>query len=153
MDIETYILERVDNQIEWYDKKSNKAQRHYKNIQYLEMAISLAIPLLAPFSVDCQVLACLIGVLGALIAALNSISKMNHLYENWIEYRTTCERLKREKYLFTMNVSPYSNTQKSKQLFVSTIESIILSENNEWKESLQVEDAYKVPVCQSETGS
>ena len=48
--IEEYISTRVDDQIEWYDKKSMKAQKLYKRSQFAEIIISALIPVLTSFA-------------------------------------------------------------------------------------------------------
>ena len=37
LEIKDYIRDRVDDQITWYDKKSQTAQKHYKRIQIIEI--------------------------------------------------------------------------------------------------------------------
>lgn len=71
MDIKEYIRERLDPQIDWYDKKSMKAQRWYKATQIIEIILASAIPLLTGYSKYSFWLPVIIGIFGALIAILN----------------------------------------------------------------------------------
>ena len=58
----------------------------------------------------------------------------NRWHEEWIEYRFTCEALKRHKILYLTNSDPYDNTQEiNGKLLVSNVEAIISSENKQWK--------------------
>ena len=50
MNIQEYIEKRVDDQINWYDEKSRKAQKWYKGLQLLEIIIAALIPLLSGYT-------------------------------------------------------------------------------------------------------
>ena len=97
MDIKEYIRERLDPQIDWYDKKSMKAQRWYKVTQIIEIILASAIPLLTGYSKYSFWLPVIIGIFGALIAIIESVTKLYKFHENWIQYRSTCELLKYQK--------------------------------------------------------
>ncbi len=130
---EEYISERVDGQIEWYDNKSQKAQSWFKRIRIIEIIAAGSIPLFAGFGSGENWSIFIVGVLGALVAMLASLLSLNQFHENWIEYRTTCESLKHEKYLFLTNSEPY-HIDDSFGLFVQRIESLISKENSAWSQ-------------------
>jgi hypothetical protein len=44
-----YLTYRVDNQIDWYDKKSSWNQRLYKRLQILQIVAAASIPIFAGF--------------------------------------------------------------------------------------------------------
>lgn len=134
MNIENYLVSRVDDQINWYDKKSASCQKKYKTTQTIEIILAASIPLLSAYSKDCIIIAILVGLLGAAIAVIESLTKLYKWHENWIEYRTTCELLRYQKYLFETKSTPYNTEPESiENLFVRNIENIISSENNKWK--------------------
>lgn len=130
---EEYIEQRVIDQINWYDTKSQKSQKWFKRIRGLEIISASAIPLFAGFGQGATWSIMLIGVLGAIVALLASLLSLNQFQENWIEYRTTCESLKHEKYLFLTNAEPY-NEDDPFGLFVQRIESLISKENSAWSQ-------------------
>lgn len=133
MDIEQYIKNRVDDQIDWYDNKSVYCQKRYKFLQITEIVFAALIPLLSAYSKN-QIVSIIVGLLGAAIAIIESITKLNKYHENWIEYRTTCELLRYQKYLFETHSSPYNQEEETvENLFVRNVENIISSENNKWK--------------------
>lgn len=133
MDIEQYMSKRVDDQIEWYDNKSAYCQKMYKILQITEIILAALIPLLSAYSENCAI-AIVVGLFGSAIAITESISKLNKYHENWIEYRTTCELLRYQKYLYETHSSPYNQEEETiENLFVRNIENIISSENNKWK--------------------
>jgi len=134
MTIENYLSERVDDQINWYDKKAKQAQKYYKISQVIEIICASLIPILSGYITQIWWLAIIVAILGAIIAAIESLSRLFNLHENWIEYRTTCELLRNEKHLYLLSSGPYASTPESKeQIFVRNIEALISSENAKWK--------------------
>lgn len=134
MEIEEYIKTRVNDQIDWYDKKSISCQKKYKITQTIEIILAALIPLLSGYAKDCIIIAIIIGTLGAAIAIIESLTKLYKWHENWIEYRTTCELLRYQKHLYETKSAPYNSEPESiENIFVRNIENIISSENNKWK--------------------
>jgi hypothetical protein len=128
-----YITERVDGQIGWYDQKSQRAQRWFKRLRGLEIIAAAAIPLIAGFGGGSPSSVVLVGVLGAIVVIITSLLGLNQFQENWIEYRTTCESLRHEKYFFLTNAEPY-HEEGAFDLFVQRIESLISKENSTWSQ-------------------
>jgi len=128
-----YIDERVDDQIDWYDQKSQRAQRWFKRLRAAEIMAAGTIPLFAGFGGGSTWSVAVTGVLGAVVAILASLVSLNRFQENWIEYRTTCESLKHEKYLFLTNADPYLEDDPFR-LFVRRIEGLISKENSAWSQ-------------------
>ena len=76
----------------------------------------------------------IVGILGAALAVIQSITKLNSYHENWIQYRTTCELLKYHKFLYLTQTSPYNTSEETiENLFIRNVEDIISSENSQWK--------------------
>ena len=79
--------------------------------------------------------------MGAIIAIIESITKLFKWHENWIEYRTTCELLRYQKHLYLTKSAPYNTEPETiDNIFVRNIENIISSENNKWKNINSQED-------------
>ncbi len=133
--IDSYIKNRLDDQINWYDKKAQQAQRIYKWLQVTEFVIAAAIPLLTNYTVNCPAVAFVVGLLGAAITVIEGTEHLGRYHENWIEYRSACETLKHEKNLYLMNAYPYGTDETKEQLFVHNIEDLLSSEGNKWKAS------------------
>ena len=133
MEADQYIDERVDDQIGWYDRKSGNAQKAFKFIRGLEVIAAGLIPLFAGFGNGTHSSVLTIGALGAGVAILASFLSLFQFQENWIEYRTTCESLKHEKYLFLTGAEPYNDVAPY-DLFVQRIESLISKENSVWSQ-------------------
>ena len=134
MDIEKYIETRVEAEIKWYSQKSRHCQRMYKLYQVIEIILASSIPLLSAYSGNNQVIAFIVGLFGAIIAIIESITKLFKYHENWIQYRSTCELLKYQKFMYLTKSYPYnSNDETVENIFVKNVENIISSENNQWK--------------------
>ena len=136
MNEEEYVSSRVDDQIGWYDRKSQNAQCWYKWLRGFEILSAASIPLIAGFAKDPFPVNLAVALLGALIAVISSIVSLNQFQENWTEYRTTCESLKHEKFLFLTKSEPY-HEEESFRLFVQRVESLISKENSAWSQYTQ----------------
>lgn len=128
-----YFSERLDNQIDWYDKKSIQSQRWFKRLQVIVIVSSATIPFLSGYmSEETLYLKIAIGLLGLLIAAITAVLGLYQFQENWLEYRTTCETLRHEKYLFLAKAAPY-NEEDPFLLLVERVEGLISKENTNWQ--------------------
>ena len=136
MNEDEYMTARVDNQIDWYDRKSKESQYWFKFLRGFEIIAAAAIPLIAGFAKDPFPVALVVGLLGASIAVISSIVSLNQFEENWTEYRTACESLKHEKFLFLTRAEPYHEDQPF-SLFVQRVESMISKENSAWSQYTQ----------------
>ena len=94
------IIERLEDQINWYDRKSRSAQRIYKRVRWWRsFSRSAVIPLLAGLSFPHDKL--VIAFLGVLITVLEGILHLNQYQQLWSAYRSTCEALKHERYVYS----------------------------------------------------
>lgn len=101
------IMERLQDQIAWYDRKSMINQRYFKRIKMVEIAAAAIIPFLSAFS--SRLTTWVTGGLGVLITVLEGVLHLNQYQQNWIAYRSTCESLKHEKYVYLGKASPYAS--------------------------------------------
>mgnify|MGYP000094324648 CR=1 FL=1 len=136
--VETYLDERVNDQIEWYDRKSGKNQFIYKFLKVTTIILAVSIPFLTGFLSDSAggFLKYVIGGFGLIVAIIESLQGVYKFHENWIQYRTTAESLKHHKYLFITRSGPYSVVNPFPG-FVENIENLISKENSVWAEALK----------------
>ncbi len=144
MNEEEYIKERLDSQIEWYDRKSQEAQKWHKRLKKIEVLCAAVIPLLAGLGDKVDFGGVIIGLLGVIIAVCAGVSHINKYQENWLMYRTTCESLKHEKYLFITNSKSYADYDAFSR-FVERIEGLISKENSQWSRVTN-EKAHNKPI-------
>ena len=133
-----YIKVRLDQQIDWYDKKSMQAQRNYKLLQRIEIIAAALIPVFVGFISEWQFFEAIIVILGAVVVITSSFTKLGKFHENWLQYRQTCELLKHEKYLYLTATNPYE--EQNFQLLVERVESIISAENVNWSQLATMDD-------------
>jgi hypothetical protein len=88
-------IQRLEDQIQWYDQRSNRNQRTFKLLKIIMIVAAALIPLLVGLPVP----AWATGALGVVIAVTEGIQQLNQYHANWISYRSTCEALKHEKFL------------------------------------------------------
>jgi hypothetical protein len=51
--------------------------------------------------------------------------------QNWITYRSTCERLRHEKFLFAAGAGPYT-VARAEALLAERVESLVSQEHAAW---------------------
>lgn len=129
-----YLLNRLDDQIEWYSNKSGRNQKYFKHYKWAEMGISATIALLSLFISECPYIKYIIALLSSLIIIIVSLHGLHNFHENWIEYRKTSELLKNEKYTYLNAAGVYRDLDDSDRfiLLVERCESIISHENVNW---------------------
>jgi hypothetical protein len=128
--------ERLEDQINWYDTRSQQAQRRYKTMKGLVLAIAAAIPVVAAFELPVYVA----GILGAVIVVLEGLLNAYQYHTNWLTYRSAAEALKREKYLYLARADVYSRAKDPLRLLSRRIEGLIAQEHGRWVATLQHED-------------
>src|SRR5690606_22203920 len=95
------------------------------------------VPVLVGFADDYAAVGIIVGVLGAIVVVLASLLSLGKYQENWIEYRTACESLKHEKFLFLTAAEPYQGEDRF-SLFVQRVEGLISKENSAWAQQTRV---------------
>lgn len=138
------IMERLEDQIHWYDLKSGINMRWYKRLKISEIASAAVIPFLAASNIPRAML--VTGVLGVLVTLFEGMLQLNQYHENWIRYRSTCESLKHEKYIYLANAGPYANVEKPRALLAERVESLVSQEHAKWA-TVQQQDPQGKPAA------
>jgi hypothetical protein len=140
MTIPEYIQQRVDNQIEWYEKKAALNKYRYRIIELIIIVSGALIPFINSIAifysnkdsptVPYQLLLFISSLLGFIITIVTGFSKMEKYFEIWTIYRTNAEVLKKEKFFYENNAGQYSKLPQEDRdkLFVENIEFILSSE-------------------------
>ncbi|OEU63027.1 MAG: hypothetical protein BA867_02845 [Desulfobacterales bacterium S5133MH16] len=141
MDEQQYIEERIDNQIKWYSNKSQWNQTWYKRLRALEILAASTIPLLTGYLTEVFTLRYVIGILSVIIAVISGILTLYKFQENWTEYRTTCESLKHEKFLYLTKTEVY-DADNSFTLLVQRVEALISKEHTKWSQYIKAPEKH-----------
>lgn len=137
MNEDQYIKNRLDDQITWYSKKSVWNQKWYKRLHIIAIVAAVTIPFLSGYmSGETIWMKFTIGLLGFLAAAIIAVLNLYQFQENWIEYRTTCESLKHEKYLYLTKTAPYDG-EDAFPLLVEQVETLFSRENTNWSRQMR----------------
>jgi len=132
---EKYLNERYYPQIEWYDKKAELNHKWYKILQLGLIILSSLTPVLIAIDFgfpESRILKWIPITSSIIVAILTASLKTFKFQENWINYRTTCETLKKEKYFYEAGIYDYDSTQDKEATFVERVENLISRENTLW---------------------
>jgi hypothetical protein len=128
---EEYISHRLDDQIDWYSKKSSSCQNRYKALRVVEIIAAALIPFLSGMGDKIPCSQWIVGAFGVTIALAVAGGALFKYHENWIQYRVTSEQLKQEKFLFATRSGPYADQERF-QLLVQRVEALISKEAATW---------------------
>jgi CO dehydrogenase/acetyl-CoA synthase beta subunit len=128
-------LARLEDQIEWYDRKSRSAQRIFKRAKIVEILAAAMIPFLAGVSFRHDKL--VTAALGVLITILEGILHLNQYQQIWSSYRSTCEALKHEKFTYLGMAGPYADAPNPRVVLAERVESLVSQEHAQWNSMQQ----------------
>jgi hypothetical protein len=77
----------------------------------------------------------ILGAMGAAIVVLEGVQQLQQHEQNWITYRSTCEALKHEKYLFQAGAGPYAAALRPEALLADRVEGLVSQEHARWTSS------------------
>ncbi len=123
---------RLNDQLDWYDRKSGDNQKRYKQIKVAQLILAGSIPVFA-----------LVGdtwgrwvtaILGASVAILEGLQQLGQYNNLWVSYRATAEQLKHEKYLFLAHAGPYKGLKEEDalSLLAERVEEQVSTEHAKW---------------------
>ena len=129
-DFKKYLEDRYEDQIRWYGKTSRRNKRYYSWFQWSAIALSASIPVLVVTldGNDKWITAALSVVLAIATTGLKTFK----FQENWLNYRTIAETLKKEKFYLCADLFEYATVENKERLFVERVERIISTENTLW---------------------
>ena len=130
MDIESYLTERVDDQIKYFDSNAIWNQKAYKGLKGTAIfcniftILTIALTLIPYFKVYMSIVALSLAMI---VLATYQIEEFYNFGAKWEKFRLVAEQIKSEKYLFLNGVGTYSpgDTDQKKILFIEKIEGII----------------------------
>ncbi len=116
----------------------------------LPVLLGIGITIFSPFAMQWDWRGALaLSLAGGGIAVCGSLLALNHHQENWLRYRGLAEALKRQKYLFLTGTCPYDDASTAFPRLVSTCESLLSVENNQWSQEMSKLSEAKVAETQN----
>jgi hypothetical protein len=76
-----------------------------------------------------------LGVLSSTIVVLEGAQHLFQYHEHWITYRSTCEALRHERYLYLAAAGPYADSDNPHLLLAEPIEGLLSPEHATWAAS------------------
>jgi hypothetical protein len=123
---------RLEDQVAWYDRKSNSCQTKYKIMKFAQITLALLIPAMSFLPSESVKWSTVFA--GAFIALLETVQHMNQYSTLWVTYRSTAERLKHEKYLFLSAAGAYRDFSEAERLvkLAERVEENVSTEHANW---------------------
>ncbi len=122
--------DRLEDQIGWYDTKSGRSQTAYKRVKVAQLVVAAAIPVAAVVGPP----AVLTAGLGAVVLIFESIQQLFQWQTTWVQYRSTAEALKHERYLYLAQAGPYYGPDRHRVL-AEQIEGLVSQEHAKWTQA------------------
>jgi hypothetical protein len=138
--VDQYIEQRLDDQQAYYSKAARKAQKSYFTIKVSETILAATIPFLSamitPETIEIKIA---VGAIGVLVTIAGGVLLLYKYHENWVNYRSTAEALKTQKFLFLAKAGPYKGRNRE-VLLVENIESLLGEEHQKWMQYMLQKD-------------
>ena len=138
---ERYMVERVKDQLEYYEAAANKAKRAHMLTQTSIIVLDILVPVIANLD---QVLfgseatkTVVITIVSLTLAIVAGIANFRKYGDLWLAYRTTEETIKKEMYLFKSGAGPYRNGESPFKVFVERIENTISVEHEKFRSLIE----------------
>jgi hypothetical protein len=120
---------RLEDQLDWYDRKSQGAQRAYKRVKIAQLVLAAGVPVAVASAVPDVVTA----TLGGLVVVLEGVQQLYQWQTNWVLYRSTRESLAHEKFLYLAGAGPYSGPHR-RRVLAERVEGLVSQEHAKWTE-------------------
>lgn len=127
-DLVHYINKRLKPKIKWYEIKARNNQLKFKSSKGSIIVLSLIVSIsnAAVFGQDSISVQIATVLSSSVIIGISAFLQLTNPQENWVLFRATAEKLKREYFLFKQDIKPYSDIADNKnKTFVENVEAIM----------------------------
>ena len=145
LDADSYLKQRVEGQLAFYEKAATSAKRAYSLMQISIIVLGLLVPVVVNIPPDvlgdkinlAPGIQLAVTLMSLSLAVLNGLLNFKKYGDLWLSYRMTEELLKHEKFLFLTGSGSYEKSDSSFPQFVQTVESIISAEHNKFRSLIE----------------
>ncbi len=136
-DENNYLEERVEGQRKWHSDKASLNKNRYQMVELITIVAGATIPVINVIDFEFisePSIRFLSALIGSIIVVAAGIGKLFKFQENWINYRTVSETLKREQEFYRYEVADYDG-QRGKQrlkMLVQRVENILASATEQY---------------------
>lgn len=141
MDVQTYLNERMADQLKYYEGAANKAKKAHHRTQTTIIVLGVVVPVIVnlPEKLGPELVTLSVTLMTLAIAILTGLSNFRKWGDLWLSFRMTEELLKYEKFNFLTGSGDYQDRGTAFNAFVNKVESIISAEHNKFR--TLIEDA------------
>ena len=107
--------DRLEDQAKYYGRSSATNKHWYTRLKIVQLVGAAAVPVVASVHAAVWVT----GGLGAVVVVVEGIQQLGQYQANWINYRSTAESLKHEKFLYLSGAGPYQGKDDDKRCWPS----------------------------------
>ena len=132
-----YLEDRLEGQRKWHSDKASLNKNRYQLVEMITIIAGATIPVINVIDfefINEPSIRILSALIGAIIVVAAGLSKLFKFQENWINYRTLSETLKREQEFYRYEVGDYDarSDQKRLKLLVQRVENILASATEQY---------------------
>lgn len=127
-----YLVDRVDDQLKYFDSRAMSNQRAYRRLKLVAITcnilttMTIALAFTAPdrLKVPMSILAL---VLSTIVLATYQLEEFQSFGAKWEKFRLVAEQIKSEKFMFLNRAGRYSavDLERGRELFVESVEGLI----------------------------
>jgi len=122
------IRSRLEAQIKFYDEGALRNSRLYHVSKVVELMAAAAVAPVSALGGPVWVTASL----GSLIVVLEGTQHVFQFHDRWIAYRSTCEAIRHERYLYLVGAGPYAGARQPDIMLAERVENLMSHEHAQW---------------------
>lgn len=136
---EHYRASRYEPAVAWYDSKALHNQQMYRRVQWVLAASIFLTPVFIGFGFlvphEYRWFKMLPLTTSGIVAAASALQGWFKFEQLWLNYRATCEALRREVHLYDAGIGDYASPAPfPEKAFVTKVEALIAREADQWQE-------------------
>lgn len=137
--MEAYVHQRLEDQIDYYEKKSAYNKKLYFSLSIAAIAANAMIPVVSVFLPSATVPKLMITILSAIAAMISSILILLNARGLWGKYRLNASRLQAFRYQYYTRSGIFAglDDEQAFQRLVEVSEQQLQEENTDWESVLQ----------------
>jgi hypothetical protein len=119
----------LDEKIRYYDREARRHSLAY----HVTKAMTIIVAAVIPFVAGRPDMAVVTGLLGVVIVILQGLQQLFNVHENWIRYRSTCEALRNERFLYGAKAGLYAGgAAEAERRLAEQVGAIVRQEYSRW---------------------
>ena len=131
MDESEYVRLRLDDQIDWHERKAAGNRSWFRRLRMFEIVFAAVIPMVSIAMPEAFHPRLVVSTIGVAIALISGTLALYRFQENWAEYRSTAESLRQEKFLFLTRAGDYTGPEPFRTL-VERVEAALARQTGQW---------------------